>query len=231
MDPTTEVKTEYTKEQQMIDQEKANAKRAREEAAALRQQLADQQAQSTELRKQFNDLSAQVNAGKSVADALPEIDPENASVADLAGAIKKASQIIADQAKELATLKNTARTYAEESAADKAARRAKEQADAVLNEVCDELEKEFGAGYRNEAITLMKQKNEELGTPSNPAKAALRLRDCYREIKTQKDKNKGSKVNTDTGGGGYRPDMGQKPLKKGSLDDVAAQVAARPKSE
>jgi hypothetical protein len=227
-DDATKNQEQWDKERQRADQETANARKAREEATLLRNQIAQQQAESAAMRKQFEELSATVNAGRSVVDALPDLDVENASTADLAAAIKKAGTLITEQAKELARLQTKAKQYEEESAADKAARVAREQADQTLNEVCEELDAEFGAGYRNEAIKLMQTKNAEQGRPESPAKAVLRLRSCYREIKESKAKENKAKnpPHTDTGGGGSRPSFGGKQIKKGSLDEVAAQVAA-----
>ena len=225
---TSEVKPDFDKEKQRADQAEANFRKEREQREAMQANLEAQVAESNRLKQQLEELSAQVNAKKSVENELPEIDVENASVEELAHALARTRKLIVDQTKKIATLETVASAVKKNSEATEAQQREAGRKQKILNELCDDLEAEYGKGLRNEAIELMQKKNDELGLPTSPAMAARRLEKCFKEIA---DSKKGKKKNdtrdplVDPGHGGGRPRYGTMKLKKGSLDDVADQIA------
>jgi len=218
---------EFDKERQRADQAEANFRKAQAEKQQMSTQMSQLQQQFEQQQRQLAELNAQSKASKSIAESLPDINIEDATIEDVAKVVAASKKIIADQAKELASLKTKANQYEQESAKERAEREARERRNQVLNDVCAELEEEFGSGLRNDAIKLMEQMNEEHGLPENPAKAVLRLRKCFKTVKDKKASNKETNPNrhliTDTGGGGERPAFGNPEVKKGSLEEVSAQ--------
>jgi len=217
---------EFDKERQRADQAEANFRKVQVEKQQVLAQMTQLQQQFEQQQKQLAELNAQSEASKSIADSLPDINIEDATIEDVAKVVTVSKKIIAEQAKELASLKTKASQYEQESAKERAEREARERRNQVLNDVCTELEEEFGSGLRNDAIKLMEQMNEEHGLPENPAKAVLRLRKCFKTVKENKKTNKtdtDKPLVTDTGGGGERPAFGNPEVKKGSLEEVSAQ--------
>lgn len=220
---------EFDKERQRADQAEANFRKARVEKQQVSAQMTQLQQQFEQQQRQLAELNAQSEASKSIAESLPDINIEDATIEDVAKVVAASKKIIAEQAKELASLKTKASQYEQESARERQDREARERRNQVLNDVCTELEEEFGSGLRNDAIKLMEQMNEEHGFPENPAKAVLRLRKCFKTVKD--NKKVGNKTNTDkhlvtdTGGGGERPAFGKPEIKKGSLEEVSAQYS------
>jgi hypothetical protein len=219
-------KAEFDKDRQRADQAEANFRKAQAEKEHATTQLSQLQQQMDAQQKQLAELKAQGEASKSIADNLPTLT-EDATIEDIARVVTASHKIIADQAKELAALKTKASRYEEETGKERQEREARERRNKVLEEVCTELEEEFGAGIRNDALKLMEKVNEEQGLPVNPAKAVLRLRQCYKKVsedKTTETKKATIKAPvTDTGGGGSRPSFGNTKIKKGSLSDVSTQ--------
>jgi uncharacterized protein (DUF3084 family) len=218
---------QWDKERQRADQAEANFRKAQAEKDKLNAQMEQMQQQYQQQRNQLAELNAQSQATKSITDSLPDIDPENADIEDIAKAVSASRRIIAEQAKEVAALKAKASQYEQETTRERQQREERERRNQTLNEICTDLEEEFGSGLRNDAIKLMEKMNEEQGLPSNSAKAVLRLRNCFKKAKEDKGKNTDTAkvLMTDTGGGGGRPVFGNPNIKKGSLDDVAGQYS------
>jgi chromosome segregation ATPase len=214
---------EFDKDRQRADQAEANFRKAKAERDKLNSELESQRQKAQELEAQIKELQAGKAAEKDVADLIPEIDPENASVEDYGKAMRQMRVVIANLNKKLAQVETkgdqseAARKKEREIAAEQ------EQRNKTFNKVCDRLEKKHGPGLRNRAIELMEQRVATEGDPENQAEATLMLDDCFAEAKTEAAKKpKDKKVVTDTGGGG-RVSFGNVQIKKGSLDEVFEQ--------
>jgi len=219
---------EFDKERQRADQAEANFKKAQAEAKQKAEQLAQLQAKIEQQQQQLAELQAKNNATQEIDQLIPEINPDEASFEDLTRAVLAAKKVISEQAKKLASLETVASQYQQETAKERQEREAQARRNAILEEVCNDLEREFGAGLRNDAIKLMEQINAKKGIPSNPAKAVLRLRDCFKRAKAARDRSPQdmhAHVATDVGGGGGRPSLGGAKIQKGSLDEVYQQYA------
>jgi len=218
---------EFDKERQRADQAQANLEKSQAERDALRIDLAKATAEREAQKAKLAELTAVTNAARNAEAALPEINPESATVDDMAAALNATRRLIAEQSKQLAELK-----VANETQAERVNREARERDqatadDQIFNEVCLDLEDEFGAGLRNQAIELMKKENATKGAPANPAKAVLRLRSCFKQAKLDSEKPKTKDtVRIDGGGGGKGPSFGSPEIKEGSLDEVAKQYKA-----
>ncbi len=214
---------QFDKERQRADQAEANYRKTAAEKEQMTSQVSQLQQQLAEQQRQFAELNAQSQASKSIEIALPDINLEDATIEDVAKVVAASKKVIAEQAKQLAALNAKASRFEQRTAEEEA----KLQRNKVLNDVCEDLEGEFGAGLRNDAIKLMEKMNAEQGLPANPAKAVLRLRQCFKLAKEDKasGKDKDKPLITDTGGGGDRPGFKKPQIQKGSLEEVSAQYA------
>lgn len=219
---------DFDKERQRVDQERANVERLKAERATLRDELSLARKEQAAQAAKIAELTSTIEAKKSVVEAFPDIDPEEATVDDVAKALQATKKIIADQAYQLAELRSKTESQTQRQVAEEQRRKQQEADDALLADVCSELEEEFGAGLRNEAIKLMEAENAEKGLPANAAKAVLRLRKCFRKASEHaesksKSRSKETPAPVDSGGGGYRPSFGVPEIKEGSLDEVSLQ--------
>lgn len=210
----------FDKERQRADQAEANVRKLAQDKVQLTGQLATLQSTVQQQQNQLAELSSK----KQTFDSIPEINIESASLEDVVKAVSAAKQIIATQAQEITKLSKKAEAYER----NEIGKTETEQRNKILDEVCGELEQEFGAGLRNEAIKFMQQMNEEQGPPENSAKATLRLRNCFKKAKDARDADKkkpaDKKTNVPPGEGGGRSSFGSSKFKKGSLKEVLAQA-------
>jgi len=217
---------EFDKNRQRIDQAEANARRLKVEKDQLASDLEVQRAASAKLKAQIDELLVVNKSANDVNDELPDLD-DDPELDDVAMAMRKTKAMLAKQAKELARLTALTANRENETAREKAARERKEENDRILNEVCEDLEEEFGSGLRNTAIELMEKMNADKGAPTSAASATLRLRKCFKLASekpfTDDTDDRDDREFGDKGGGGGRPRFGPKKLKSGSLDEVAAQ--------
>jgi len=221
---------QFDKDRQRADQAEANLRKARQEKEQLGAQLAEMQAKHTELSQKVAELTAGKAAEDQVTQLLPEFDPENMTGDEIAKALPQIAKVIRDLNKELATLKTKAERSDTERQQQRQQSEAEKQKNAIFQKVCTRLEGKHGAGLRNRAIEVMEKRIETEGEPATQAEATLMLDECFAQAKEEaktkeKDKpsRKRSETPTDTGGGG-RPTFRNVEIKKGSLDDVAAQV-------
>jgi hypothetical protein len=220
---------------QQIDQERANAKRAREALDAERaekEQLAEQVAGlQSQLGAVQNQLKEQLTT-KEYKD-LANLDPDATEVPDLV----RAHQALTQKAAILETRAQKAEQYIldqqqRERAAEELRRR-----DAQSEEIYADCDDEFGAQYRNAAIKLADQKVQdgEVELPRTVVQGARLMRHCYKEVsegaKPKEDKKKSS-VPTDTGlrGLSVTDIQESKEFKPGSLDEVAKDMASKMKT-
>ena len=216
--------SEFDKDRQRADQAEANLRKAQAERDKLNSHLDEMQDRMKQQAEQMSQLTSQKQASDNISEMIPDIDVDEASLEDIAKVINSTRSIITTQAKELAELKSKASRYEQETAQQKAQRLEAERNNKILNETCNDLEEEFGAGLRNEAIKLMEQQVAENGRPANQAKAVLMLRKCFKQVSRQKTSPDTSRPPvTDTGGGGGRPSLEQPKIKKGSLEEVVEQ--------
>lgn len=218
---------EFDKDRQRADQAEANFRKAKAEKERLDTELESQRQKAAELQAQIDELKAGKNAEKDVVDQIPDIDPEKATVEDYGKAMKQMRTVIAGLTKKLAQVETKGQQSESERQREKLAAREKADRDKTFEDLCRELDEEFGPGLRNDAIKKMEERVAAEGEPSNAVKATLIFRKCYAAAKAEaeqgkaKDKSKRI-IPTDTGGGG-RTRFGSVQIKKGSLDDVVAQ--------
>lgn len=223
------------KTKQQIDQERANARRAREALDAERaekEQLAEQvagfQAQIGSLQ---NQLKEQLTAKEY--KELGNLDPDATDVPDLVKAFQKSTAKVA----ELEQRATRAEQYILDREQRERVSEEQRRREAQSEEIYADCDDEFGAQYRNAAIKLADQKVQdgEVEQPRTVIQGARLMRRCYKEAsegaKPKEDKKK-SAVPTDTGLRGLSvTDIREsKEFKPGTLDEVAKDVANKMKA-
>ena len=212
---------QFNKERQRADQAEANVRKLLNERNQLTSQFTTLQSQIQQQQQELQKLSST----KQVLDEIPEIDAETASVEDLVKVAAAMKKTITAQAKKLASLEGKARQF-ENLETNRAAQ---SERNGILEEVCAELETEFGAGLRNDALKIMAQINEEQGPPANSAKATLCLRTCFKQakearIEAENKTTEKKKSNIPPGEGGGHSSFKSQKFTKGSLKEVYAQA-------
>ncbi len=223
----------YTKTQQALDQEKANAQRARDQAAEaqatateVQGQLDTQQQENKGLKEQLAALESKA-ADQGIATAeLKAEDYEGTDVA-LVNAINSLRGAIKAKDTRIENLEKAKSNYEVQAKADTA----KLARNADYNELLQGLDTEYGTEHRNAAVAKFNQRVADGKVQKgSPTKATRAMEQCYKEAakeakeKAGKDK---SSISLDTGsGGGSPPSLSGVKLKKGSLDEVHAQAAA-----
>lgn len=224
---------EYDKAQQQIDQERANARRAREaleeaesEKEQMSEQLATVQGQMADLQKQ---LKEQLTA-KEYKD-LANLDPDTTDVPDLVKAFQVQSAKLHELARENAEMKEylTSLRTRDQQAQQQAAHAQMEE------EIYSACDKDFGPQHRNDAIKLADQWVNEgaVDRPVTPVQGLMLMQRAYRETAKRvapKPEPKKS-VPTDTGLRGLSvTDLkDHEQFKAGPLDEVAADMRKKMK--
>jgi hypothetical protein len=216
---------EWDKERQRADQEAANARKARDLASQVQSELETTRSEAEQLRTEL--AKAKSEAAKAgIEDVELKEEEYDGSDLTLVKAIKSIKKEIAAKDAEIKNLQEANKKTEQATQQDKAAQRR----NADYEELLSALDSEFDADCRNEAVTKFNDLVAAGNVPKgNPAKATLIMAKCYKEIYAVK--HKGGKSNKtglalDTGSGGNAGiRLSGSKLKKGSLDEVAAQAA------
>jgi hypothetical protein len=216
---------EFDKDRQRADQAEANFRKEKAKAEQATAQLAEMQAKQVDLQKKVNELTAGKDAEE--AQILPDFDPENMSGDEVAAALPQVAKVVKALNAKIAKLEAQAQNIETDRQREREQTQAEQQKNELFQKVCTKLETKHGAGLRNRAIELMNQHIESEGAPATQAEGTLLLDECFEQAKKEaKDKpasKKKSDTPTDTGGGGARPTFRNVQIKKGSLEEVAAQ--------
>jgi len=224
-------KEKFEKDRQRADQEAANARRAREELSETQVNLETAQTENEQLKKQLAAAERKaVEAGIEDTD-LDESQYDGSDLA-LVKSIKSLKKRDEANKLEIAELKKKAVSYEEQARIEKAA----EDRNQLYEGLLTDLDEEYGADCRNEAVKKFTELANEGKVPkSNPAKATRVMERCYKEVKAAKEKAKTGKdksslsLDSVSGGGDVLKLSGAK-IKEGSLAEVRAQYAAAAKS-
>lgn len=195
--------TEYEKQQQQLDQERANNRRLREALETATGERDELQEQLTGLQGEVADLKGQIKqhvTAKEYQD-LANLDPETTDVPDLVKALQ--ANLKKTQGLEELLVAQQKRIQAFEQRDEQAQQvKAKNATVEAILQHCDE---QYGAKYRNDAYAMANDlvENGEVEQPSNVLEGVKLMERCYREVKA-KDKPKETHetkktVPTDTG--------------------------------
>lgn len=231
--------TVYTPEKQMLDQERANTRRAREELASVSEAYDEANERLGQLEQELEQLKTANEAEKHKLETqqqrLEDMDPELVDGKVIAN-IRKLEQQLKDQESQfqqqktqlltqLKELSNKATTYEQQQAATAEEQRRVKVRENVLNRVEKSLERHgigAAAKYRTEALKLADElvDSGQVKQPQDVIEAVELMEDCYLKIKAKHDKGKGKTVSVDTGKSGVTAPSGTA-RKSGTLDEIA----------
>lgn len=218
------------KAEQQLEQEQSNTRRANETAKQAQDDLETAQAETVKLQEQLE--AAQAKAAEAgITDA--ELNEDDYTGTDLAlvRSIKAVKKQLDAKDQRITGLEKKATDFEKQVQIDSATAASA----AAYEELLTDLDAEYGADCRNEAVkafnALAADGKVEKG---KPAKTTRLLEKCYKDAKAAKAKAKptnrsGTDLNTGSGGGSA-PNLAGVEINDGSLDDVAAQYATAAKT-
>lgn len=219
---TEEVKPQpeaWDKERQRADQAEANFRKAQAERQSIEAKLS---AESEKAKSLEEKLSTYVKANEINLD---DIDSEYTDP-KLVNVLKAMQSQIAEANARAAKLEEVKERY-EQVEREKDLTNARENA---KNEIIADIEAEYPAKHRNEAVKLADKICADRGySPKDRYEASKLLRQCYKDLASKEVvKPKVEKVPTDTGQGG-NPTVTTE-VKSGSIKSVAAEWRKKLKS-
>lgn len=225
--PETEVadETAYTPEKQQLDQERANARRAREELATITSAYEQSTSQIEQLKQDMANIQA---AKETEKDKLEDMDPEMADE-KVINNIRRLDQRLAGKEKQLDEALKKIQAYEQqqqEAEQQKANARAKEAVLLTVEKTLKKMGVSGAAKYRNEANSLADElvDSGQRVKPNTFTEAIDLMTDCYLQIKDKAKKKKTVSVDTGRAGAGV---TGKKSgIKPGTLDNVREQMLA-----
>lgn len=234
--------TEYTRDKQMADQERANARKAREETQVAQDAFEEASERATKLERELVGLKAANDAEKqklhTQQQKLEDMDPDLVD-AKVIKNIQQLEQRLRDQDSlfqqqksellgQLKELSGKAQTYEQERQTAMERERHDKTVEGVLSTVEKSLKRHGIAGaekYRTEALKLADElvDSGQAERPNDPFSAVDFMEDCYLKVKDKYDKGKSKTVSVDTGKSGVGP-VAKTKRKTGSLDEIAADM-------
>ncbi len=213
---------EWDKQKQLLDQERANSKKAREESETLSAALEDAQGRLATLEQQMKDKESAV---LKETQRLEDLDPAlvDSKVISNFGKMKsqfeQLSSQVAAQQREIDAYKGIESERQRETGKQK-----------TINKILAPLDEEFGAKYRNDAVKMADQLIND-GTETQPQdsiEAFSLMRKCYKTL-VDKDTKKATPkkmVPADSGTGSI-PFL-ETTKKQGTIEEVLADMRKNP---
>jgi len=234
-------KEHWDKAKQELDQYKANVERLSEQKTELQEQIGDLQTTIEAEREETADKLASIEkqlAKKTKEEKVDDIDNIDPDLVD-ANVIKVLKNLkvqqeslekqLAEKDQDIAKLKEVKEKYE----ADRKKATEDAQRDTLREAMLSDLDKEFGAKFRNEAIELANKKVKESDgkAPEGDFFIYKFIRNCYKEVAEKAPKGTSEKktVSVDSGASGVTFKEGE--IKEGSIDEVFPVIAAKYKGK
>jgi len=234
--------TGYSRNQQLIDQERANARRAREQAAEMADALGQANEKLSQLESRFDQLSAANEDKKTQLEAekqkLEDMDPDlvdssvRRNIASLEKRLQEQEanfrQKEAQFQKHIKAISDKAESLEQERQQSADEQRRAQVRERVLTRVEKSLARQGVKGaakFRSEALKLADDLVDtgKVKQPADPIEAVELMEDCYLQVKDKHEKKKSS-VSSDTGKSGPSSTGSKSGIKPGSLDEVYDQM-------
>lgn len=221
-------KAEFDKVQQRADQEAANAKKARDQLSESQETIEAARTENESLKEKLAEATSKA-ADAGIENVELDVSKYEGTDIAIVQSIKSLKDDIKAKDQRIAGLEKKAVAGEEQSRIDKSI----QARNTAYEEILSDLDSEYGADCRNEAVKKFQELIDEGKIPKgNTAKATRELEKCYKAA--QKAKSTDSKDKTslslDSGsGGGNAPNLAGSEIKEGSLDEVHAQYAAAAK--
>lgn len=235
IDDSKDKKQEVDKERQRADQEAANAKKSRDEATqakadnvSVRADLATLETERQRLEGALAEAQAKASEGQMPNLDGVELDVNETLLAKSVQSLQKQINDNADAAKKERDAQQAKITQYEAVEAQKVQQA---RSDASYNALLSDLDSDYGAECRNEAVAAYQKKWANGDVPKDNAAAATRiLEKCYKDVKAKVNKKADNKnFSSDTGSGGGRPGAGISTLNTKQGDRSLAEVTAEAK--
>jgi chromosome segregation ATPase len=217
-DVGTEVEAtkDWDKEKQRADMEHANWEKANAANKELQSKVGTYESQIASLREQVKVNEAKIE--------IQELDPLSADVPDL---VKQNKKLI-ERLEQVESYYSNLKAESDSLKRSEESRTAEKQKKAVVDKICQPLDKEFGAKYRTAAVKEVEDAVEAgtLASPSDALDAYQLLLPVYKRLKAEDEaKSKGSSdgIAVDTGSSSAFS-FATEGLKEGSLRDVIGQM-------
>lgn len=215
--------------EQQLEQEKSNTARANEAASQAQSDLETANSENETLKEQLAEAESKA-AQAGIENVELDITKYETTDVPIVKAIQSLRQELASNKKEMAGLKKKADGYEERDRQSQA----ESARSTAYEELLTDLDGEYGADCRNEAIKKFKAVLSEGKVPKgNTAKATRALEKCYKEIKEAKSKDttKKKSLSLDTGsGGGSSPSLSGTEIPSGlSLDEAVEHLTTAAK--
>ena len=211
--------------EQQLEQERANVKRANETASQAQSELEAAQSENAALQEKLE--AAQAKAAEAGIKDV-ELDESEYTGTDLAlvQSIKNLNEKIDAKDKRIAASEKKIADYEAQGRKDQA----KAARDSAYEELLGDLDDEYGADCRNDAVKKFNELIAEGKVPKgSTAKATRVMEKCYKDVKAAKSKDtkEKSSLPLDSGsGGGSAPNLSGAEIPDGlSLDDAVAHLA------
>jgi len=215
----TEEKPAYDKEKQQIEQDRASL--AKQLAKTQRELTAEVTSSKEAIASIQSKLDAALNRAPGNTTEDTKLDPDIHGH-ELVDTIKSLKAELKKAGKDRAILQ----AHVESEKQAKANAEVKAAQEQAKEEVLEDLDEQFGAKYRNDAIAMANKELEETGAdpPVSQMQAKKLLGKFYRKLKKQDDESAASKktVRQDNLTGSIS--FGDDDIESGSLADVAAAM-------
>jgi len=237
---TTDEKEGWDKAKQELDQYKANVDKLTDQKGELQEQVSELQTVIEQERETTAEKLAGIEkqlaekAKEEKVDDIDNLDPDfvDANVIKVLKSLKAQQKDLegqlAEKDQDIAKLQKAKEEYE--------ADRVKAQEDARRSDLKEvmlsDLDKEFGAKFRNDAVALANKKVKDSGkAPEGDFFIYKFIRDCYKEIaeNAPKEAPKKEPVSVDSGASGVTFKEGE--IKEGSIDEVFPHIAAKYKGK
>ena len=209
-------KQEWDIERQRADQAEANYRKLQREKADIEQKAQEAEKRIAEMESKINEFA---KANDVNLDELESefIDPT-------------VYKVIKNLQSKLSNLENIAETY-RKTETDRQAKEREQQLEVAKekakNEIIGDIESEFGSQFRNEALKRADEICNKRGyAPQDRYEAAKILRQCYKEISSQKTTTPKKAIPSDSG----KTTVSASPkedVKPGTLREVMSQLRAK----
>jgi hypothetical protein len=210
----------FDKTRQRADQATANATKATERATTAETALEASQQESASLKEQL--ATAKEKAAEAGIENV-ELNPDDHEDSEkpIVRAVLNLQKQIKAKSDEIAGLKEKAANF-EQNKATEAAKLAR---DVTYSELLGDLDDEYGADCRNDAVAEFQKLAKDGKVPKDAVKATRIMEKCYKDVKAKTKttpKKEKTSINLDSGsGGGNTLDLQGSEIPNGPLDDVA----------
>ncbi len=225
-------KAGWDKERQRVDQLQANVRKLADEKQGLAEQLSTMSKQSSGLADKITALESKLAEKQEIKEQV-DLDPDLydpkliKTINLLKSELASAKSAMTESNKKIDELSQAK----EQIEAERLLEREQKRRDEIQEKILSDLDADFGAKFRNEAMKMAQKEVDETGKPPVGEFAVYHLlKKYYKEAASKAPKKTDTtKVRVDTGSGGVSFNDGE--VKEGSRKDVLNQLRSKIKGK